>query len=248
MSNMPARWLRRIVYATVLATLAIPAVAATDIGKTVIVVKTVLGTLETRVRQLVLNDNVAQNEIIATEADAASEIQFVDGTKLSVGPNARITLNKFVYDPSPTRGAFFLTAVSGVFRFVTGNMDHQSYSITTPNGTIGVRGTSIVFTVYSDHTTLNTLFGDAFIIDKNGSEFPIHQGQTHTVWQPGTHGDDNAALTGFQGQVAQLDNLIQIGQLAGLSPTAGGGPGPTTNFAPSLGTPGAGNPPTSPSR
>ena len=123
-----------------LALLAQPAGAATEIGKTVVVVKTVTGQFEETVRRLVINDGVLQNEIISTESDAASEIVFLDGTKISVGPRARITLDRFVYDPDPSKCVFFLSVSRGVFRFVTGSMAHQSYEIKTPNGTIGVRG------------------------------------------------------------------------------------------------------------
>ena len=123
-----------------MALLAQPASAATEIGKTVIVVKTVTGQIEETVRRLVINDGVSQNEIISTESDAASEIVFLDGTKISVGPRARVTLDRFVYDPDPSKCTFFLSVSQGVFRFVTGGMAHQSYEIKTPNGTIGVRG------------------------------------------------------------------------------------------------------------
>ena len=103
-----------------------PSLAESEIGKTVVVVRTVTGTLATEVRQLVINDGVAQNELIATAPDAASEIEFVDGTKLTLGPRAHVVLDKFVYDPDPSKGAFFLSVSEGVFRFVTGTMAHQS--------------------------------------------------------------------------------------------------------------------------
>src|SRR5690348_15481428 len=105
--------------ALVVGVMVLPADAAIEIGKTVVVVKTVTGQIEQSVRRLVINDGVRQNEIIATEPDAASEIVFLDGTKISVGPRARITLDKFVYDPDPSKGTFFLTASEGVFRFIT---------------------------------------------------------------------------------------------------------------------------------
>ena len=111
-----------------------------QIGKTVVVVKMVTGEFETTVRRLVVNDGVLQNEVISTESDAASEIVFLDGTKISVGPRARVTLDRFVYDPDPSKCTFFLSVSQGVFRLVTGSMAHQSYQVKTPNGTIGVRG------------------------------------------------------------------------------------------------------------
>src|SRR5512146_1285664 len=113
---------------------AVGVAASDDIGTTIVVVRTVTGTLETQTRQLVIHDDVGQNEVIATAPDAASEIEFVDGTKLSLGPRARVVLDKFVYDPDPTKGKFYMTVSEGVFRFATGHMDHQSYAITTPNG------------------------------------------------------------------------------------------------------------------
>ena len=114
--------------------------AGTTIGSATVVVRTVTGTRQTIVRRLVVKDGVSANEVIATEPDASSEIIFEDGTKMSLGPNTRVTLDKFVYDPDPSRCAFFLTVAQGVFRFVTGDLPRQSYQITTPNGTIGIRG------------------------------------------------------------------------------------------------------------
>jgi hypothetical protein len=126
--------------AVVLVAVVMSPVLAADIGKTTIVVRTVTGTFSTQVRELVVNDGVNQNEIIATATNAASEIVFVDGTKITMGPRAHVTLDKFVYDPNPSKGAFSLSVTEGVFRFVTGGMAHQSYSIQTPNGTVGIRG------------------------------------------------------------------------------------------------------------
>jgi hypothetical protein len=74
---------------------------AAEIGTTVVVVSNVMGTVKTVSRQLVINDNVEQDELIATAPDAATQIQFVDGTKVTLGPNAKVVLDKFVYDPSP---------------------------------------------------------------------------------------------------------------------------------------------------
>jgi hypothetical protein len=231
--------------AVVAAFMVLPAGAATEIGKTVVVVKTVTGQVEQNVRQLVINDGVSQNEVIATEPDAASEIVFLDGTKISVGPRARITLDKFVYDPNPTKGTFFLTATEGVFRFVTGNMAHQSYKIATPNGTIGVRGTTLDIMVCSklqpptdptastDCTVVKVEQGDAFFRDLNGVETPISQGQTRTIFGPGQSGNSATVETGFSSAVTQMDNLITIGQLAALSPEAGGrGNGPPLSVDP----------------
>jgi FecR-like protein len=220
----------------------VPADAALEIGKTVVVVKTVTGQVEQSVRRLVINDGVSQNEIIATEPDAASEIVFVDGTKISVGPRARITLDKFVYDPNPTKGTFFLTASEGVFRFITGNMAHQSYQIKTPNGTIGVRGTELNILVCSknkpakppggatdpcddvdgDSTTIEVVEGSAVFTDQNGVQTPLGLGQTRTILGPGAAGDTAGLEAGFHADVTAMDTALTIAALNAISPAAGG--------------------------
>jgi hypothetical protein len=242
------------------ALIVLPAGAATEIGKTVVVVKTVTGQVEQSVRRLVVNDGVSQNEIIATEPDAASEIIFLDGTKISVGPRAQITLDKFVFDPNPTKGTFFLTASEGVFRFVTGSMAHQSYQIKTPNGTIGVRGTSLNIMVCQQNqpaqaptpgqvedpcqnsgdqasTTVEVLDGSAFFTDQNGVQTPLSQGQTRTMFGPGQGGNTAGLQAGFSTAVNTMNNELTIAALNLISPAAGGrgaDPGPPLN----TGTPG----------
>ncbi len=224
-------WGKRIFGATaVCALLVAPLMAATeaiDIGKTVVVVRTVTGTLATQVRKLVIHEDVRQSEVIATEPDAATEIEFVDGTKLTVGPSARLTLDRFVYDPNPTKSAFFLTLTEGVFRFVTGNMAHQSYSIQTPNGTIGVRGTSINVDLFRDadgvlKTTVCVESGHAYGQALNGISKDYFAGDCFTVTEQGVQ----LATTDEANRNAKDIALTDVTILAGIEPTAGPGPGP----------------------
>lgn len=234
-----------------------PADAALEIGKTVVVVKTVTGQVEQSVRRLVINDNVQQNEIIATEPDAASEIVFLDGTKISVGPRARITLDKFVYDPDPSKGTFFLTASQGVFRFITGNMAHQSYQIKTPNGTIGVRGTELNILVCDknrpakppgsatdpcdeingDGTTVEVVQGSAVFTDQNGVQTPLGLGETRTILGPGASGNTAGLEGDFHSEVTAMDTALTIAALNAISPAAGGR-GDVVPAGLNIGTPG----------
>jgi FecR-like protein len=203
-----------------------PVLAATDIGKTTIVVRTVTGTFATQVRQLVVNDGVNQNEVIATAVDAASEILFVDGTKITVGPRAHVTLDKFVYDPNPSKGAFFLSATEGIFRFVTGNMAHQSYSIQTPNGTVGVRGTTVAILVIQGKTICHFEEGSG---DAGGMVFL--QGQYCTVENGRGRPSTPDEILSIDQQVGLMNTTI----LASIQPAAGGARGFAQGIDPTLG-------------
>jgi hypothetical protein len=74
---------------------------------------------------------------------------------LTVGANARVTLDAFVFDPAKGTPALAATAAAGgVLRFVTGTMDSNAYRVETPTATIGVRGTVFDLIVAADGATL----------------------------------------------------------------------------------------------
>jgi hypothetical protein len=121
------------------------AVETVTIGNSAVVVRTVTGTLEEEDRKLSLWDDVYHNELIETAEKSAAELIFLDETKLALGANSSLVLDSVVFDPNPEKSSFITTTTKGVFRFVTGNLPKKSYTIHTPNATIGIRGT--VFTL-----------------------------------------------------------------------------------------------------
>src|SRR6516164_7425328 len=52
---------------------------------------------------LVGTDNFA-NEKITTGPEGQVQLLFVDGSSVSVGPNANLTIDQFVYDPNTKKG------------------------------------------------------------------------------------------------------------------------------------------------
>ncbi len=123
------------------------AVEKTTIGNARTVVKTVTGTLDADLRNIQLLDDIYHNEVIETGDESATEFVFLDETKLALGPNSSLVLDRFVYDPASDTGSFVLTATAGVFRFVSGKLPKNSYEIHTPTATIGIRGTVFSFIV-----------------------------------------------------------------------------------------------------
>jgi hypothetical protein len=80
------------------------------------------------------------NETVRTGAASGADLQFIDESKMSVGPVSEVRLDKFVYDPSGSSGSVVIQATRGAFRFVTGSQDKKAYEIKTPYGTLGIRG------------------------------------------------------------------------------------------------------------
>ena len=72
------------------------------------------------------------------------QILLLDRSNFTVGANARVTIDRFVYDPQRGASAVGASVARGAFRFMSGksvrNMPGKT-AITTPVASIGVRGT-----------------------------------------------------------------------------------------------------------
>jgi len=107
---------------------------------------------------LEIGTTLQQNDRIATNTDGAAEVEFVDGTALTIGANSEVVLDKMLFDRNKAKNAT-LNVVRGTLRFVTGNSDHSAYQIRTPVATIGVRGTVIDISVDKGDMVFNTVEG-----------------------------------------------------------------------------------------
>ncbi|MGE0256718.1 MAG: FecR domain-containing protein [Alphaproteobacteria bacterium] len=82
---------------------------------------------------------------IETGARSGLQILLLDETVFTIGPNAAIVIDQFVYDPEKGAGRVAASVVKGAFRFVTGKVarnEPEAMTIALPVGTIGIRGTA----------------------------------------------------------------------------------------------------------
>ena len=83
---------------------------------------------------------------IRTGPGARLLIRFGDDSQLTLGENARVTIDRFVYAPGGASNQA-LAMVVGVFRFVSGQIAKASprdVAFSTPVATVGIRGTEFV--------------------------------------------------------------------------------------------------------
>jgi hypothetical protein len=83
------------------------------------------------------------NQTVRTGNRGMADLVFLDKTNLSVGPTSEVRLDKFVYDPTGSGGSVVIQATRGAFRWVTGSQVKHAYQVSTPHGTLGVRGTTV---------------------------------------------------------------------------------------------------------
>ncbi len=130
-------------------------------------------------RVLRIGIDVQANEVVTTHDNDRAHLVFLDGTSLTVGPNAQLTIDKFVYDPNTKTGDLAITATAGVFRLVGGKISKSNaITIATPSGTIGIRGGIGVFRITGGSTIAAFLFGHNMTVSNNG--------QTQNVTRPGS--------------------------------------------------------------
>ncbi|MBX6320568.1 MAG: FecR domain-containing protein [Rhodospirillaceae bacterium] len=110
-------------------------------------------------RQLLFRQPVYLDETVTTGPQGSTAVQFLDDTRLQVGAEATVVLDRFLYDPDGDAGALAITLGKGIFRFVTGRMPKQAILIRTPTASIGVRGTRAILLVDRDGSTA------AYVVD-----------------------------------------------------------------------------------
>jgi hypothetical protein len=129
-------------------------------------------------RVLRVGIDLQAGERVTTGAEDRCHLLFLDGTALTVGPQAQLTLDRFVYDKDRKLGALGLSATQGTFRLVGGKISKAvPITVTTPSSTLTIRGGIMMFEVQPTVTTATFLFGYEMTVTSLG--------QTRSVTTPG---------------------------------------------------------------
>jgi hypothetical protein len=89
-------------------------------------------------------DLVEQADVLITGPNSSVGITFIDNTRFSAGPNSRIELKQFRFNPTTQEGEFFTDVQHGTLAIVSGQIAKRSpdaMKIKTPTTILGVRGT-----------------------------------------------------------------------------------------------------------
>ena len=93
-----------------------------------------------------VKQRVAQGNEIATAPASTLQVMLLDQSSLTVGPNGRLKVDRFVYDADRRASAVGVSIVKGAFRFLSGKSTHANpgqTALRTPIASIGIRGTIV---------------------------------------------------------------------------------------------------------
>ena len=183
---------------------------ASEVGVTSAVNNGAFGTPPTDARRtLFVGTDLVFEEVIETDVDGQAQILFVDRSSLTISPSARVTIDRFVYDPDHGTGELAINLSQGLLRFVGGALSkrEEQVSIATPSATIGIRGGGTLVEV--DPETQETIV--TFIVG-SWVDIVLADGDRRRLTVPGTR-----QVIPFGAMVADLPALdrssrIDIGQ------------------------------------
>ena len=123
-------------------------------------------------------DELVPNEALRTEEESVIQVEFVDGSQLSVEQSSEMVLSDYVYDGSAASGLINLN--DGLFRFASNGKPDQGIKLRTPVATIGVRGTEFLVHVDGNDATVIDILSGAVSAKPHGAgkEVTCYEGQS----------------------------------------------------------------------
>ena len=97
-----------------------------------------------------LGQAVFETDALRTGADGKIGVTLKDDTRVSLGPNSEVRLQRFVYAPAEGNLGLVLQFVRGAAAYVSGRIARlapDSIRLETPAAIVGVRGTTLAVRV-----------------------------------------------------------------------------------------------------
>ena len=126
-------------------------------------------------------DKIFPFDEIKTNLKSLTDIEFDDGSILSIGPETLIIIDEFVYDVNENYVDASVSITKGFFRFI-GSNKKKSFKFSALGSVLGIRGTIFDLSLTnSEEVNIAVYEGDAILINKQGELFSIQNGTAVTL-------------------------------------------------------------------
>lgn len=117
------------------------------IGRVVEVEGNATITMQGQAYKAVRQSAIHMHDVIATGTDTKMLVLFIDKTQITLGQNAKLTVDEYVYNPKDdTNNKGTYSILEGSFKYVSGLLakkENPDVNINTSYGNIGIRGTQL---------------------------------------------------------------------------------------------------------
>lgn len=100
---------------------------------------------QTTVEQVASGEDVVMGDAVSTRTKSRLQIMLLDQTAITMGENASLVIDEFVYDPDNAGAALSASVTQGAFRLVTGGVarnNPEGTKVKLPSAVLTIRGTT----------------------------------------------------------------------------------------------------------
>jgi hypothetical protein len=100
---------------------------------------------QTTLEQLASGEDVVMGDAVSTRTQSRLQIMLLDQTAITMGENASLVIDEFVYDPDNAGSALSASVAQGAFRLVTGGVarnNPEGTKVKLPSAVLTIRGTT----------------------------------------------------------------------------------------------------------
>jgi len=152
-----------------------------DARGSVSMAKAPTGTEEINPRNAIISDTVSPGMMVLTGSNSYAVLKFDDGQIVIMQANSTLLVRDYIYFPlKVNRSNIDFTLMKGGMRFVTGqigSLNPAAFKLSTPNGTIRVRGTDF-FAVMSNDGLYNKVLSGSISVTNAAGVSVLSAGKT----------------------------------------------------------------------
>ena len=138
-------------------------------------------------RPVVKNSEITSNTIVTTGEKSHSVLRFEDGQIVAMQANSAFNVGEYRFEQKNVeRSNIVFSSLKGGLLFITGligKRSKQSFRLTTPNATIGVRGTEFMV-VMVDGALYGKVISGSISLSNNAGDTAFEAGQTILALSP----------------------------------------------------------------
>lgn len=100
---------------------------------------------QTTLEQVASGEDVVMGDAVSTRTKSRLQIMLLDQTAITMGENASLVIDEFVYDPENADSALSASVAQGAFRLVTGGVarnNPEGTKVKLPSAVLTIRGTT----------------------------------------------------------------------------------------------------------
>lgn len=153
-----------------------------------------------------------EGDIIETAGNGAVNLKFTDDSTMALSENAELEIDEYIMDETGGgEGSSNFSVMKGLFVYTSGMIgqdDPDDVHISTPQGSIGIRGT--VIAANTNTGEVSVLEGAIVMRDLSGNEITLSQQYETAKFQSGNEGFEKIGVLSAQDITSKFSTIAKV--------------------------------------